>query len=205
MQFSFYSYYTTPSVNCFLGFRVFKLKNYQLQSFISSHDLDLSFSEFLLSRLFTKFEFQIWEIQIWISFTVWLQIKKVVSYKLPCWEFLHLRLFEKNQIFKWLCPSLLAGDISHSPGRDHLCWRVTYVALQHDAFTAGGCRAMPLCTTVLAGANTLISYVPVQIVSGVVTWYFQFQFIYGLNWNSLYPFSFFNSYTITVQTKTTIL
>jgi hypothetical protein len=65
MQFWFYSYYTTPSVSRFLeALNGFKLKTCQLQSFLTSLDLQLSCWEFFHLRSFTKFEFQIGEIQI---------------------------------------------------------------------------------------------------------------------------------------------
>jgi hypothetical protein len=77
MHFWFYSCYTTPSVNQFFeALNGFKFKTCQLQSFITFWDLQLSCGEFFHLRSFTKFEFQIWDIQIWISLTIWYQIKK---------------------------------------------------------------------------------------------------------------------------------
>jgi hypothetical protein len=57
-------YYTKPSVNClFEVLNEFKLKSYQLQSFISFRDLHFLFRKFFHPRSFTKFEFQNFEIQ----------------------------------------------------------------------------------------------------------------------------------------------
>jgi hypothetical protein len=73
MQFWFYSYYTTPSVNRFFeALNGFKLKTCQLQIFITLWDLQLSCWVFFHLSSFTKFEFQ-----IWISLTIWFQIKNL--------------------------------------------------------------------------------------------------------------------------------
>ena len=54
----------------------FKLKNCQLQSFITFQDLQLSFWYFLYPMSFMKFEFQISGVQMYFSLRRWFQIKK---------------------------------------------------------------------------------------------------------------------------------
>ena len=60
----------------------FKLKNCQLQSFITFKDLKLSFWYFLHLMLFTKFEFWILEVLTYFSLRRWFQIKKNSTTKL---------------------------------------------------------------------------------------------------------------------------
>jgi hypothetical protein len=127
MQFWLYSYYTTPSANRFFeALNRFKLKTCQLQSFITLWDLQLSWWPFFHLRSFTKFEFQIWEIQIWISLTIWFQIKicKLRNFitsqdiQLSCWEFLHLRPFENFKFSNFKNSDVLYFNKSNSNKND---------------------------------------------------------------------------------------
>ena len=62
--FWFHSRYTNLSLNyLFEALNEFKWKSCQLKSFITFRDLQLSFWQYLHPRSFTKFEFQIYEIQ----------------------------------------------------------------------------------------------------------------------------------------------
>jgi hypothetical protein len=124
MQFWFYSDYTTPSVNMFFEtLNGFKLRTCQLQSFITFWDLQLLCWAFFHLKSFMKFEFQIWEIQIWISLTIWFQIKKICKLwsfitsqdlQLSCWEFLHLRPFEKFKFSNFKNSDVLYFNKSNS-------------------------------------------------------------------------------------------
>ena len=60
----------------------FKLKNCQLQSFITFQDIQLSFWYFLYPMSFMKFEFQISEVQMYFSLRRWFQIKKISTTRL---------------------------------------------------------------------------------------------------------------------------
>ena len=59
-----------------------QIKKMSIQSFITFHDLQLSFWYFLYPMSFTKFEFQILEVQTYFSLRRWFQIKKFSTTKL---------------------------------------------------------------------------------------------------------------------------
>ena len=78
-----FSFFVCKTVNdLFEVLNKFKSKSCQIQSFTTFWDLQLSFWYFLHPMSFTKFEFQIWEVQTYFSLTRWFQILKKSTTKL---------------------------------------------------------------------------------------------------------------------------